>query len=294
MGAKGIASAENLEALHQYNRELSSIGVSWDSLKMQITGTAAPSIISALNAMTEAAQGFAHASQPQQKYGTFSEWLENEGWGGILWQSFVEGLPMLGAGAANVGAITTIGAKNIFGGKGASDDLTRAFLEYNGLADNTAPQDIVNPVTYLQKKGWSRAQASGMVARLIKESGMNPEAVGDGGRAYGIAQWHPNRQEDFREFAGKDIREATMREQLDFVNYELTRGKERRAGEALRQTSTTTAAEGIMTKMYERPAATINMYITGDNPQEIGEEVMRQLERENSSAYSQRNLGAAY
>src|SRR5260363_90445 len=47
-------------------------------------------------------------------------------------------------------------------------------------------------------QGWTHKQAAGIVANLKIESGLNPKAVGDGGKAYGIAQWHPPRQAEFR------------------------------------------------------------------------------------------------
>ncbi len=82
----------------------------------------------------------------------------------------------------------------------------------------------------------------------------NTKAVGDGGRAYGIAQWHPDRQANFRRFAGKDIRESTLEEQLSFIHHELTRGSEQIAGAMLRKTSGAGEAAAVVSKFYERPA----------------------------------------
>lgn len=109
---------------------------------------------------------------------------------------------------------------------------------------------------YFQSQGWSAAQAAGLVANLRHESGagLNHQASGDGGRAYGVAQWHPDRQRSFRLWAGKDIRASNLTEQLAFVQHELTQGSERRAGEALRSARTPGEAAGVVSRLYERPA----------------------------------------
>jgi hypothetical protein len=58
---------------------------------------------------------------------------------------------------------------------------------------------------FFQERGWSKEQSAGLVGNLIAESNLSTTAVGDGGKARGIAQWHPDRQANFRQFAGKDI-----------------------------------------------------------------------------------------
>ena len=109
---------------------------------------------------------------------------------------------------------------------------------------------------YFRTQGWSAAQASGLVANLRHESGagLDHQARGDGGKAYGIAQWHPDRQRNFRLWAGKPIQESTLEEQLAFVQFELTQGQERAAGAALRNARTPAEAAGVVSRQYERPA----------------------------------------
>lgn len=106
---------------------------------------------------------------------------------------------------------------------------------------------------YFVAAGWSPAQAAGIVANLEAESRFRPDAVGDGGQAYGIAQWHPPRQGDFARVMGKDIRGSTLDEQLAFVQWELT-NSERRAGGALRACVTPYEAGAVVSMQYERPA----------------------------------------
>lgn len=107
---------------------------------------------------------------------------------------------------------------------------------------------------YFVGQGWTAAQAAGIVANLQAESGLRPGAVGDGGRAYGIAQWHPDRQAAFQRFSGRAIQGSTFEEQLRFVQHELTRGGEVRAGNRLRNANSANEAGSIVSQYYERPA----------------------------------------
>lgn len=107
---------------------------------------------------------------------------------------------------------------------------------------------------YFVGQGWTPAQAAGIVANLQRESNFRADAVGDGGQAYGIAQWHPDRQANFQRFTGHSIRQSTYAEQLAFVNYELTRGAETSAGNRLRNAGDATTAGSIVSRYYERPA----------------------------------------
>lgn len=108
-------------------------------------------------------------------------------------------------------------------------------------------------VAFFVSKGWTLAQAAGIVANLEAESGLRPDAVGDGGRAYGIGQWHPPRQANFAAVMGKDIRGSSFEDQLAFVHAEL-QGTEKAAGTALAKCSTAAEAGACVSRFYERPA----------------------------------------
>jgi Phage tail lysozyme len=108
-------------------------------------------------------------------------------------------------------------------------------------------------VDYFVSQGWSREQAAGIAANLLRESGFNSGSSGDHGQAFGIAQWHPDRQADFKEKFGHDIRESTLEEQLAFVQHELTNGNEQFAGAKLRQARTAQEAGATVSQYYERP-----------------------------------------
>lgn len=109
-------------------------------------------------------------------------------------------------------------------------------------------------VRQLQSLGWSREQALGLAANFQAESSFNHTAVGDGGRAYGLAQWHPDRQAAFKAWKGKDIRQASLEEQVEFADYELRHGAERPAGRRLLAATTADSAARVVSEYYERPA----------------------------------------
>ncbi len=109
---------------------------------------------------------------------------------------------------------------------------------------------------FTSKEGgnWSPEQAAGIVANLEAESGFKHTAIGDSGKAFGIGQWHPDRQAKFKQKFGKDIRQSSYQEQLAFVNWELN-NNESSAGKKLRQSKSANQAGAIVSRYYERPAA---------------------------------------
>ncbi|MBA6142344.1 hypothetical protein H4B97_07645 [Pseudomonas juntendi] len=109
-------------------------------------------------------------------------------------------------------------------------------------------------IDFFRAKGWTEEQAKGIAANLEQESGFRTDAEGDGGNAYGLAQWHPDRQAEFARYSGKDIRESSAREQLEFIHHELTNGREKSAGNRLRRAGSARDAAGIVSQYYERPA----------------------------------------
>src|SRR5262249_37498817 len=99
---------------------------------------------------------------------------------------------------------------------------------------------------------WSKAQAAGLIANIEAESAFDPQAIGDGGAAFGICQWHSDRQDAFRRQFGFSIQDADYGKQLEFVAFELTK-TEARAGNALRGADNAQDAGEIVCSLYERP-----------------------------------------
>lgn len=101
--------------------------------------------------------------------------------------------------------------------------------------------------------GYTPAQAAGFVANIAHESNFNPRAVGDGGRAYGLFQHHPDRRAKIKAGSGIDIANGTAEQQIDAALWEL-RNSERAAGQRLRNAKTAAEAGGVVSEYYERPA----------------------------------------
>lgn len=174
------------------------------------------------------------------------------------------GTSITGAGAAAAGAsalgvlATGLGAALYSSSLNEGED---ELVHKRNIAGDVAAGEIPGStdmanriIQFFTGLGWTQDQAVGITANLSAESGFNPNAVGDGGKAYGVAQWHPDRQAKFKEWAGKDIRQATLEDQLRFVHYELTQGAEVAAGKLLRASDNARDAGAIVSRYYERPA----------------------------------------
>lgn len=106
---------------------------------------------------------------------------------------------------------------------------------------------------FFQSKGLSAHAAAGIVGNLLQESKLNTKAVGDGGKALGIAQWHPDRQKGLKELAkkrGTDIYDFNT--QLEYVWQELN-GNYKSSLERLLKSRNLDEATTIFMRGYERP-----------------------------------------
>lgn len=143
-------------------------------------------------------------------------------------------------------------------GNGMFDDGTSAgalrHWSMGKATGNAAGDDsVATAMNYFQSVGWTKDQAAGISANLYTESGMDPTASGDKGNAYGIGQWHDDRQAAFKKWSGHDIHKSTQAEQLAFVNYELTEGAEKAAGDKIKGATSAGQAGALTSLDYERP-----------------------------------------
>ncbi|QIE88040.1 phage tail tip lysozyme [Pseudomonas nitroreducens] len=112
---------------------------------------------------------------------------------------------------------------------------------------------------FFKAQGWTDAQSAGLVANLAAESNLDPTAKGDWGltgpQARGIGQWHPDRQQAFKKWAGFPIWDdrADFMKQLEFVQHELTDGAEQKAGRLLQASQNASDAGAVVSRYYERP-----------------------------------------
>lgn len=95
-----------------------------------------------------------------------------------------------------------------------------------GLSDlNYTPYKPINitgqakkAYNYYLNRGVKPNVAAGIVGNLYKESGLNPNAVGDKGTAFGVAQWRGNRLSNLKNYASSKGRSYTdLNTQLDFI-----------------------------------------------------------------------------
>lgn len=128
-------------------------------------------------------------------------------------------------------------APKILGGKDKPSNTSAALESYN----------------FWKSKGLTHEQAMGLVANEQAESGFDPKARGDGGKAHGLFQHHPDRRQAILNGTGIDISTADRKQQLEAAHWELTRGQEKKAWNALKGAKTTAEATDIITRQYERP-----------------------------------------
>lgn len=107
--------------------------------------------------------------------------------------------------------------------------------------------------------GYTHEQAAGLADNFQRESNFDTKAVGDSGHAVGIGQWHEDRQAAYKRMTfGKDLKDASLDEQIDFsLNELLTTFKD--AGDKLRTSKTEDEANYNVMKRYERPQASLKM-----------------------------------
>lgn len=163
-------------------------------------------------------------------------------------------------GAAAIAGYYGLGLNGQTAGKADDEPLSKEYRAKHGATPGGSKDDLKKTtIDYFVGQGWSRAAATGIAANIAKESQFDHTAVGDGGKAYGIAQWHPDRQAAFKEWSGKDIRMSNLQDQLGFIQHELTNGRDvqaKRAGEKLRAETDPYNAGVIFSGLYERPADT--------------------------------------
>lgn len=121
----------------------------------------------------------------------------------------------------------------------------------------TGPQELFlgSMLFYFRKLGWETHTIYGLAANLYAETTFRPNLTGDGGKAYGLPQWHTDRQKKFEEVFGIKIQNATVDQQFEFIHWEMFNPKssERGVGLRLRNAKDAREAGAIISKYYERP-----------------------------------------
>ena len=143
------------------------------------------------------------------------------------------------------------GIRNLFKGGGGTPALP------TGVTAQLARQAF----DYYTAHGLSPQAAAGVVAGGVVESGMNARSIGDNGQAYGIGQWHPDRQANFANMFHHPIQQSTFEEQLAFklaeLNGQAGDSQSALAGAVMRRPGETARQAGMADSIYaERPGDT--------------------------------------
>ncbi|MEU4839562.1 phage tail tip lysozyme [Nocardia testacea] len=157
------------------------------------------------------------------------------------------------------GKSTEVPAQNWSGNGGAAPyvpGLTNTSGAYSGASPQPIGEgekaQVKEMYDYLIKKGFTPAQAAGILGNLQVESGFDTGAYNPGEGAIGLAQWLGGRRANLEAFAASRGRDVTSWEtQLDFMVYELEHSE---SGAMNRLKSTTTAgdAAAVFDQYYER------------------------------------------
>lgn len=151
------------------------------------------------------------------------------------------------------------------GGGGSFVSRMMSKLGLGGKLDPGTAHSADEIKQYMMAKGWSEAQAAGIAANAIAESGGKPRIVNESGHA-GLFQWDQNRQQTFARMFGHTMTdqqvsaEQLFREELDFADWELSH-TEKKAGDKLRGETTPQGAAISMGQNYER-------YASGPSPED--------------------------
>lgn len=112
-------------------------------------------------------------------------------------------------------------------------------------------------IEFLVKKGMTYGAAVGVASSLNEESGFNHQIYGGGvegkgkpQEAYGIAQWHPDRQRNISAAFNKSIKDMSFEEQLEAMWWEL-QNTHKLAGNKLMSARTPEEGAFAHSKYYE-------------------------------------------
>ena len=113
-----------------------------------------------------------------------------------------------------------------------------------------ARQAIDTGTNILAARGWNPAAVAGILGNLQAESAFDTTVSGDGGKAKGLAQWHPDRRAT-AERQGFDL--SDINQAFEFINWELN-NTESNAGRRLRTVTDPVEAADIFAQYFLRPA----------------------------------------
>jgi len=114
-------------------------------------------------------------------------------------------------------------------------------------------KDGIGIARFLMGLGYSKSNASGIAGNLYTESKYDPQAIGDNGTSFGLAQWHKSRWDKLRNWSNERGLDINLFDtQLKFIDWELNNTETKAKTELLKQTTPRDSAFAFA-KYYERP-----------------------------------------
>lgn len=113
--------------------------------------------------------------------------------------------------------------------------------------------DLSGALNFWLSEGYTPAQAAAIVANEAHESGGRSNARGDGGRAHGLFQHHPDRRQNILRATGIDISNASAEDQRRATAWEMKNEAVFRDG-VFRAMNDPAEAAAYFSSKFERPA----------------------------------------
>jgi hypothetical protein len=145
------------------------------------------------------------------------------------------------------GIINSDIAQTVLGNK---KDDTATKMQTFDVDTSQIPNRIIK---FFKNKGLTTSQASGIAGNIAVESQFNPNAVGDSGSSYGLAQWHADRQNSLNRWANKNnLDPKSIEGQLEYLWWELKNTESSAYAKLIQQNNPVDAAK-TFAKYFERP-----------------------------------------
>jgi Phage tail lysozyme/Chaperone of endosialidase len=162
------------------------------------------------------------------------------------------GVPSAGFAGAGPPGKPAAAAATSFAGSGARP---RPSADGDDTLDDNDLHRASGTTQFFQSKGWSPAAAAGITANLYAESGIsaNPRGPNDAGKAYGVFQAHDAYQRSFQEHMGKPMQGSSLKDQEEFLHWDLTEGPDKAVGARMSAAKTPEEASRIFMLGIERP-----------------------------------------
>ena len=214
------ASEKDFEAAQKFGQSVDRFGQSVDALATSAGGKLLPSASKGLDWLT---RGINKISGNPEGSALVAGGVAAAGTGrALMLAGIIPGLQFLmpigiGLSAAGTGAAIG-GAAGSLMKPSSSPKPVPTFKTGAGTSrQKTMDEDIA----FFMSKGYSREQSAVMAATAFHESGTNALQWGDGGKAMGLIQWHPDRRANIMRGTGIDVTTADRQAQREALLWEM-------------------------------------------------------------------------